>query len=574
MAELAALNVKINGDASGLQGALNVAEGGLERVGAQAAQTQRQVAATSTGMSRLGQTFQRNGFAISNAANQFSDLAVQMSMGVPASRALSQQLPQMTAFMGPLATVIGVTAGVLIGLAGNFLAASRDATTYADALDELESITNDVKRASDILDTSMFELTARYGEAAERVRELAVAELQLAVARQRAAVMQAAQSDELQAAISDYGNLTKVVGEMGEVFYDTSSAARAIERDLGVSGQTASELAVSFNALQNALTIEDQIAAWTRIQELFDRAGISLSELPPELASALATVIDLEQGTIDLATALQNAAQQAEGLNQALPQTLGGLGPGLFNADGSIALPPGAPGTDEPPSVLGGGGNLAARIERDLERLREGFMSEEELQIAAFDRQQEILQSALEQRLLTQEEYNDLIRQSEQSHIAAMDALHRASVNQTIGQYDKLFGNMVSIFSAGGDRLVGITKAFSIAQGLLNSYRAFTEVLADPSLIGRPFLRTALAASTLGAGLAQVANMRSIGGGGGGGGASAGVAASAASAAPTQLPTQTLRFDFGGQNTMGMEQIVDLLNDAYDRGYRVRAVMA
>jgi hypothetical protein len=202
-------------------------------------------------------------------------------------------------------------------------------------------------------------------------------------------------------------------------------------------------------------------------------------------------------------------------------------------------------------------------------------MSEEELQIAAYASQQEILQSALEQRLITQQEYNDLIQQTEHAHLSAMDQLHRASANQTLGQYGTLFGNMATIFAAGGDKLVGITKAFSIAQGLLNSYRAFTEVLADPALIGRPFLRTALAASTLGAGLAQVANMRSIGGGGGGaGGAAAGISASAGAASSAQLPTQTLRFDFGGQNTMGMEQMVNLLNDAYDRGYRIRAVMA
>ena len=101
MTELAALNVKINGDASGLTAALQTAETGLENVGIQAQVTARQTAAVSGGMGRVGQVFQRNSFAISNAANQFSDLAVQMSMGVPASRALSQQLPQMTAFMGP-----------------------------------------------------------------------------------------------------------------------------------------------------------------------------------------------------------------------------------------------------------------------------------------------------------------------------------------------------------------------------------------------------------------------------------------------------------------------------------------
>jgi hypothetical protein len=222
---------------------------------------------------------------------------------------------------------------------------------------------------------------------------------------------------------------------------------------------------------------------------------------------------------------------------------------------------------------LGGGGNLADRIERDLERLREGFMSEEELQIAAYASQQEILQSALEQRLITQQEYNDLIQQTEHAHLSAMDQLHRASANQTLGQYGTLFGNMATIFAAGGDKLVGITKAFSIAQGLLNSYRAFTEVLADPALIGRPFLRTALAASTLGAGLAQVANMRSVGGGGGGGAASAGAAASAASAAPSV--SRNVAISLTGGDMFSRSQVVQLINsinEAVEDGAVVRLV--
>ena len=275
--------------------------------------------------------------------------------------------------------------------------------------------------------------------------------------------------------------------------------------------------------------------------------------------------------TAEVEAALNNAAEAGANLSRSLPQTTGGIGPGLFNADGSVALPPNAAGETQPLSVLNGGGNLANQIERDLEQLREGFMTQEELQIAAYESQQEILQEALERRLITQQEYNDLIRQAEQSHVDTMAGIQQAAMNQTLGYYGQMFGNMASVFKAGGDKLVGITKAFSIAQGLLNSYRAFTEVLADPALIGRPFLRTALAASTLGAGLAQVANMRNVGGGGGGGSSAA---ASAAASQPAQLPTQTLRFDFGGQNTMGMEQIVGLLNDAYDRGYRIRAVMA
>lgn len=46
-------------------------------------------------------------------------------------------------------------------------------------------------------------------------------------------------------------------------------------------------------------------------------------------------------------------------------------------------------------------------------------------------------------------------------------------------------------------------QAFSSAEAAINSYLAFTQVLADPSFIGRPFLRATAAAGALAAGLAQ-----------------------------------------------------------------------
>ena len=570
----------------------------FDRLGTEAITASNQIAATSRTAGNLSGQVTNAGGSVANLAAQFNDIGVMLAAGQsPLQLALQQgtQINQVFSSMGgagitaagrigilrtallsifspanliTIATIAGGAALFQFGM--NALGAKDKVATYADALDDLENITNDISRANDILEMSMDDLIAQYGTAAQRVRELAIAELELAVSRQRGAVAQAMQNEELQDVIRDYSRLTTVVDELGNTYYDTSASARAISRDLGVTGQTASELAISFNALQNALTVEDQVAAWTRIQALLDRAGVSLSDLPPELAAALATVIDLEQAMLDYAAAAEKGAAASAAIKEALP--IAGKGapmsaqPSLLQAMGSFATPPGETG-----DTSGVGSSLANQIERDLEQLREGFMTQEELQIAAYESQQEILQEALERRLITQQEYNDLIRQAEQSHVDTMAGIQQAAMNQTLGYYGQMFGNMASVFKAGGDKLVGITKAFSIAQGLLNSYRAFTEVLADPALIGRPFLRTALAASTLGAGLAQVANMRNVGGGGGGGSS---VAASAAASQPAQLPTQTLRFDFGGQNTMGMEQIVGLLNDAYDRGYRIRAVMA
>jgi hypothetical protein len=562
----------------------------------EALQSASQMAAAARQAQAYGTQATGASFQTANLAAQFNDIGVMLAAGQsPLMLALQQgtQINQVFSQMGTgasrlrilgaalmsvvspanLATIGVIAAGAAIVQFGmRALGAGEDAKTYTDALDELESITNDVKRASDILDTSMYDLTARYGDAAVRVRELAVAELQLAVARQRAAVMQAAQNDELQNAISDYSRLTKVVGEMGEVFYDTSSSARAIERDLGVSGQTASELAVSFNALQNALTVEDQVAAWTRIQELLDQAGVSLTELPPELAAALSQVLALEGATIDLEAALNNAAEAGANLSRSLPMTTGGIGPGLFNADGSIAMPPGAPGEGEAPSVLGGGGNLADRIERDLERLREGFMSEEELQIAAYASQQEILQSALEQRLITQQEYNDLMQQAQMGHNDAMAAIDAYRYGSGVQQTQQFMGDMANALRNGNDKMAQISRVFAAGEALINAWRGYSQVLADPTL---PFFAKIPAAlSVLSAGIGAVNAIKSASGSGGGGGAaSAGAAASAASSAPNV--SRNVAISLTGGDMFSRSQVVQLINsinEAVEDGAVVRLV--
>lgn len=290
---------------------------GLDR---QIQSSNRAVATSSSGMSRLGSTFRRNGFAISNAANQFSDLAVQIGMGTSPARALSQQLPQITAFMGPLANVIGVASGVLIGMAGNFLTARNNARTFQQAMDEVDTILGDVRSATDVLNTSMSELRQQYGQAATRVRELAITELELAVARQRSSLAQGMQNEELQSATRRYGDLTRLVDELGNVYYDTTHAARTLMRDFSqLSGGEAASLARAFYDLRSAASLDDQVDAWQNIQRLLDQSGISLTELNGPLAAALSGVVALEVATIDLETAFANAAAAGANLPSVMP---------------------------------------------------------------------------------------------------------------------------------------------------------------------------------------------------------------------------------------------------------------
>ena len=172
----------------------------------------------------------------------------------------------------------------------------------------------------------------------------------------------------------------------------------------------------------------------------------------------------------------------------------------------------------------------------------------------------------LERGMLQQHnEYKLEIEQMYQQQLAAIRQQEKA---QTLTHYGDLFGNMASIFEAGGKKTFGIAKAFSIAQGLMNSYRAYTEVLADPSLIGRPFLRQALAASTLAAGLAQVASMRSTSYGSSGSGSAP---TGASSGGSDTTPSREVRISFDGPQWARdlVEGLATQLFEASEDGTRV-----
>jgi uncharacterized membrane protein YphA (DoxX/SURF4 family) len=145
----------------------------------------------------------------------------------------------------------------------------------------------------------------------------------------------------------------------------------------------------------------------------------------------------------------------------------------------------------------------------------------------------------------------------------------RTLADQAIGSAVEMASGVVG---AMGQMFEG-SKPIAIAQALIDTYQGVTKALAQGGWFG--IVRAAAVAAK---GFAAVASIRATRPGSGASASSAGSFTSGASGMGSsqmqQMPTQTLRFDFGGQNSMGMEQLVDMLNDAHDRGYRIRAVMA
>lgn len=208
-------------------------------------------------------------------------------------------------------------------------------------------------------------------------------------------------------------------------------------------------------------------------------------------------------------------------------------------------------------------GQLAERLLGDLQTQREALTKWREDAYVALEAanaaELEAVGGHAEAKLRIEEEYQK-----------RLSAIRQAEQATTLNSYGTLFGNLASTFQSGSGKLLKLSKAFSVAQGLINSYRAYTEVLADPSLIGRPFLRTALAASTLASGLAQVANIKSVSESGGGSAAGGGAATGATASVPSQNIVIDLVGDTFSRNSVS--SLFDQINEGYRNGLRIEGI--
>jgi hypothetical protein len=141
-----------------------------------------------------------------------------------------------------------------------------------------------------------------------------------------------------------------------------------------------------------------------------------------------------------------------------------------------------------------------------------------------------------------------------------------AAANMGKAASDQADASVSDVLNSMGQLFQG-SKKISAGIALANSWLAFTEVLKDPSFIGRPWARIAAAASALSSGLAAVKSINSAQPGGTGGGSAGSAAAAGAGGAAMQPPTQNFVIDAPGMN---IQSLVDSINQATDMGHRIR----
>lgn len=350
---------KFSTAAKGAAASADALEDQIRALGAAQAQTANASRPLSGALQGVGQAFSRNSSAIQNASFQLQDIVVQMSMGVPAARTLGMQLPQLLGGFGPLGAVVGLAVGALLAFAPAAFGAADGAAELKDAVDALNDAMDAYASASAAAAAPTSKLIEQYGAASEKARELLLVNRELA---QLDALDKLAEASlQVVSAFGDFGGQTgaeltataekaaQLRAEMEQLnaqidAADPMSAGMLANRQAGLQMQidalsgyregvervrvalgSTEEQAVVFSAaladLQNAMTLDDKIAAFERVKTLFveitgGTKNMTAEQrlLAQELIRAALASLDLSDNTSAAAGNISAAASNATGL--------------------------------------------------------------------------------------------------------------------------------------------------------------------------------------------------------------------------------------------------------------------
>lgn len=469
---------------------------------------------------------------------QINQVFAQMGGGRQALRGLAAGFLSMINPMS-LAT-IGIIAGgaALTQWAMSAWGAGDAANDLEGRMDDLSTIMGDVKDLTDILEMSVTDLSEEYGTAANRVREFAIAQAELTQAQSMSRL--AEQFSILRGELDRYTvSLGEISGPGAMASVELQrNALSAIQRDFRVTADQALVLRDSLGALAAADTLENQQVALQGVLDDLEAMGVPLANIPADLQIAIDEMITLGRKTDAVTAAVSRLAEQTQfmaGLNPTMPL--------------SFLLPP----RQRDRGGRGGGGSRVDEFARDLERLRESLRTEREVVDEWYAQQQEILANRRAMEILGIEGHNQAKLRLEEEYLDRLRGINQGYQGSALDQAETFFGDMASALQGGNSKMIAAAQTFASIEALINAYRAYNQVIADPTLPW--FAKIPAAAGVLAAGLRTVSSIKSLSGGSSGTSATAGVTATGASA-PQQ--TRAIISLQGGRSRFTVEEINDI----------------
>jgi hypothetical protein len=157
----------------------------------------------------------------------------------------------------------------------------------------------------------------------------------------------------------------------------------------------------------------------------------------------------------------------------------------------------------------GGGGNSA------LESLIGQLQTEREVLDAWYEESQTLLASASDKELTIIGGRNEAKLRLEQEYQEKLKGIREIGNQTALDQVGAFFGEMAQALQGGNEKMVRIGRAFGAIEATINAWRAYSQVIADPSLPW--FMKVPKAVAVLAAGMNAARAIKGGGSGGGGG---------------------------------------------------------
>jgi len=565
--------IAVEAETAGLIKGLNNGSVSVEDFGAKVERMGKRVRNAENRSSSFGRAFRNLGNVsnqtrarIQNTSFQLQDLAVQIQGGTSASRALSQQLPQLLGGFGAVGAAVGVLAGVGIPiLAAAFETLSDDTDALAEKLDAVAKSSrslNDELRASN-LGVTADELTLLDAIKATNAEILAQEEKISAVKNSR-------RFEELGQAEIDKLNTLK---EQSQEYQDQLAELRVLQAAKERLVSSTREMSNIERQLGEQMGVTGrELAENERITELL-RQGLSASAIE---ALQLAGV-DLVSGVDAAAKA---AAKLAANLNISLQEALKlkALSDDPLSAFGGAGgFVPDASKTWEQQGIDaagalarsgGGGGSKSGPNEAELEALRAKYASEQELLDINLQTTLDKLQEFREAKMLKESEFNELEAKARKDHLEAMEKLEESKRAARLQAVSGAFGDVATLMQSENKKLFKIGQAAAIAEAVVNGYSAAVAAWDKGMKIGGPPVAAAFTAASLAKTGSLISGIASASASGSSTTSDTSTAV-AGTTGTTAQPRRIAEYNVIGQGVTGLGDLIDDINDALDQGYQI-----
>lgn len=287
---------------------------------------ERQSQRFSRSQTQAGAASRRFGNQIQNASFQVGDFFVQIASGQDATRALAQQLPQLLGGFGVLGAVAGAAAagaGALIPV----LLDNRDAASaFEEQLDDLSDALGEFRDAASASDVTLRDLGDRFGRFANDARVVLRRITQEEFRQLREEITETARLIADQNIIGEQPirNLADAF-DLDIPFLAFTDATRQAREEVN---RLVGDALNGFRRLNEATTLEEQLAAATSLAESYRIAAEASGEITDEEQQVLNTLDQLIvsiQEAIASQEAFVDVTQEAGVFADALSSTIAGI---------------------------------------------------------------------------------------------------------------------------------------------------------------------------------------------------------------------------------------------------------